>query len=620
MSSFAATHVHSLLAAVKSVPLTPKNEVAVSSDETKEQSSREQKSNALLHQLNSPFDKSSLRSTLLELYEQSSELASGEEFVIRTALERRIVVGLYAEALDQWLQEARETDSEAEWWDAVSRSLRSLAWYLLATLPERVMRGIRTILAELRAHNIPIRPSSFSPRTLRELFPTVSALRPTALGAAFFPHLNRRQRLLFSSPLELTRQECEKRRENLIELRDERALELGQLLLLKSELEDAIREDSVNMASNKLRRAIDADKPDSSSQVQGSISVLRDIAFTQLASRAASHSMRFSALRRPSRLTLIWPRLAFIPPISLFLFRVIYNSRESIMESLLSAHDTLKGFWFGYVIEPIRDILDTVRTGGEDNAGIVNREAVRADIESLERMAIDLGRDELSLNETQLQQLTSQIHQGDFTPVLRIYEEDIKAPVRTALTGSLVRSLLIQIQKAKVDLDQALSGIDKLLKSQELTFAFVGVAPALAIVYAAFSGVRGLWTGGRGGKRFGGRREREGAWLAIRRVERLLIISPNDTRTSEGSAVSGNVPPDSTLPHLTSGLLLIAVARLREFAETRLPSHSLMRAGMLADIADLENPELGRIEKLRIVERMWRSWGRLFGWDKVGKL
>ena len=34
-------------------------------------------------------------------------------------------------------------------------------------------------------------------------------------------------------------------------------------------------------------------------------------------------------------------------------------------------------------------------------------------------------------------------------------------------------------------MQQALSGIDKLLKSQELTFAFVGVAPALAITYAA---------------------------------------------------------------------------------------------------------------------------------------
>lgn len=65
-------------------------------------------------------------------------------------------------------------------------------------------------------------------------------------------------------------------------------------------------------------------------------------------------------------------------------------------------------------------------------------------------MALSLGRDKLSLNDTQLQQLAEQIRQGDLTPVLRIYEEDIKAPVRTALTGSLVRSLLIQIQKAKV--------------------------------------------------------------------------------------------------------------------------------------------------------------------------
>lgn len=65
-------------------------------------------------------------------------------------------------------------------------------------------------------------------------------------------------------------------------------------------------------------------------------------------------------------------------------------------------------------------------------------------------MALSLGKDKLSLNDTQLQQLAEQIRQGDLTPVLRIYEEDIKAPVRTALTGSLVRSLLIQIQKAKV--------------------------------------------------------------------------------------------------------------------------------------------------------------------------
>ena len=50
----------------------------------------------------------------------------------------------------------------------------------------------------------------------------------------------------------------------------------------------------------------------------------------------------------------------------------------------------------------------------------------------------------------------------------------------------------------QVDINQALAGIDKLLKSQELTFAFVSVAPALAIVYGAVGYFRNVWSGGRG--------------------------------------------------------------------------------------------------------------------------
>ena len=55
-------------------------------------------------------------------------------------------------------------------------------------------------------------------------------------------------------------------------------------------------------------------------------------------------------------------------------------------------------------------------------------------------------------------------------------------------------------------IDQALAGIDKLLKSQELTFAFVGVAPALALVYLAGGGLRAALRGGFGAGRYGGRR------------------------------------------------------------------------------------------------------------------
>ncbi|THH05164.1 hypothetical protein EW145_g5002 [Phellinidium pouzarii] len=630
MSSFATNHVRSLVntAGARTVSSTDSDSAAVSAQSR--QSSQSEELHTLLLQLKSPFDKYTLRTTLQALNDQElarvsvspSKLSlSGEDAdnSMRVTLENRIIVGIYAEALDLWLKEASEADSEAEWWAGIARSQQSVAWYLLATLPERLRRSFYAILNALRSHHIPLRPSSFTPQTLRQLFP--HSLRPTALATAFFPHLSHQPHLLFTSPLELARQECELRKEKLIFLRDERAGRLGQLLSIKSEMERSMRDERLKVTAKRLQRAID-DKSDGVDSIDtssdSSVSLLHYLTFHQLPVHVSAHAELLSSLRRPSRLTLLWPHLALIPPLSFVAFRLVYGSRESIAETALRIHDTIKGFWFGYVIEPMKSILDTVRTGRDNAARIVSREGVRADIESLERMSIALSRDKLSLDNVELQRLVDQIRQGDLTPVLRIYEEDIKSPVRAALTGSLIRSLLIQIQKAKVDLDQALSGIDRLLHSQELTFAFVGVAPALAIVYAFVNVIRGIWIGGRGDKMLGGRKEREGSWLAIRHVERLILTNPGSS-SSPSHIAEHKSESESTLPPLTSGLLLISLARLRAYAEVRLPVHSLIREGILGDIGDLENPTLGRTEKLRVVERMWRSWGTVLGWDRIGR-
>lgn len=68
---------------------------------------------------------------------------------------------------------------------------------------------------------------------------------------------------------------------------------------------------------------------------------------------------------------------------------------------------------------------------------------------------------------------------------------------------------------------------------------------------------------------------------------------------------------------LTAGLLLLSVSHLRSYGETYLPGRSRLRDGFLEDVEDLEDPDLGRSEKRMVVERMWRSWGRVLGWHKV---
>ena len=65
-------------------------------------------------------------------------------------------------------------------------------------------------------------------------------------------------------------------------------------------------------------------------------------------------------------------------------------------------------------------------------------------------MALSLAKDKLYYSSAQLKNLSSTVRQGDLTPILRIYEDDIKTPFRSAVTGTLLRSLFIQVQKAKV--------------------------------------------------------------------------------------------------------------------------------------------------------------------------
>ena len=65
-------------------------------------------------------------------------------------------------------------------------------------------------------------------------------------------------------------------------------------------------------------------------------------------------------------------------------------------------------------------------------------------------MTLSLAREKLNYSQDQLASLSQQIRVGDLTPILQIYEEDIKNPLKSVVTGTLLRSLFVQVQKAKV--------------------------------------------------------------------------------------------------------------------------------------------------------------------------
>ncbi|BDA45296.1 probable nuclear control of ATPase protein 2 at C-terminar half [Coccomyxa sp. Obi] len=61
------------------------------------------------------------------------------------------------------------------------------------------------------------------------------------------------------------------------------------------------------------------------------------------------------------------------------------------------------------------------------------------------------------------------------------YEDELKKPIRNLVNGSLLRAILIQVQKLKLDTESAMLELDQILRANELTVAVVAAVPSLLI-------------------------------------------------------------------------------------------------------------------------------------------
>ena len=390
---------------------------------------------------------------------------------------------------------------------------------LLLALPLRISNLFENVLNVLHSNGQPISFSVFKPSSIRGLLNRDTG-RPISITAFMFPHLRTHPSvvppplaplgeylhssyLLLSStppsnivasacrslwhaaslaaryilhyitlPLQLTGQEVHVKRLELERIRDERAEALGELASKHEHISRALRKDLGERAA--FLQVIDqvlVDQQRVDAAKLGSPTSLLDALVTTSSSVLPIHrslhkeDLRTYSLLRPSRLVRIWPRLLVLPPLSLYAIQRISASQDTLFSLANDAWETMKGFWRGWLVEPLADVAKTVRTGGEGSI-IVQKGSINADLEvfiyhpqflvltsalqSLERMALSLASDKLNYSPTQLDDLSKKLRFGDLTPILQIYEEDIKRPFRSTVSGSLLRSAFIQIQKAKV--------------------------------------------------------------------------------------------------------------------------------------------------------------------------
>ncbi|EEH03404.1 conserved hypothetical protein [Histoplasma capsulatum G186AR] len=333
-----------------------------------------------------------------------------------------------------------------------------------------------------------------------------------------------------------------------------------------------------------------------------------------LPDQRASTAAMINKYGYPSRIIRYWI------PVSILFFSLgtilntLTNRRVEIWTWISELGSTMVDFWANWVIDPLRRLIGTIRHDETSEVAIMSKHSLQADRASLERMVVDFATDvsgHKSWTQAEIDVLRSEVKEGDLTPVLKAYERDLKNPFFGTVRGDLIRALLIQIQKTKVDVEIAIGGIDALLKSQELLY--LNTALDLSVSPQEFS-FPTLYSDGSAEPSETGPASGEGRskkiWSAHSEIHEN---SPYPLLTSAVHRVltASTTTHDGLLSCKDHGLLLCETDILCQRAQNLLPGATYHE--FQEDIRELLNVRVGIARQLRILERVrwaYAKWTR----------
>lgn len=367
---------------------------------------------------------------------------------------------------------------EAHWRALAGSSQVDLGWRAVQTAPRRALSVIRLVYAALaKEYNAAVKGAV----SWRETFTSSGVLLPArnVVLEAMFPHLasshpsstststSTTSRSFLSlkhtlppSPLTLVRQEAAHKRASMQAALDDSAQALGQLARSAARssqaLSDMLTQREPASVAEHIKDLVWRDTlaiddalalPGSPSAPPDRLSVhfrarptlTADLAaslVTVLRLRVKSHvdalDRALSSAAPPSRLERSWPLLVSAPVVSLIAGRAAWTNRERLAEYAALARDTLSGFVRDWLVDPLRQIIDTVRARDAQSM-LTGRESLESDLGSLERMVIDFAADQhaqAALEPAQVDALRDRVRQGDLTTILKAWEQDIKVRVK----------------------------------------------------------------------------------------------------------------------------------------------------------------------------------------------
>ncbi|KAG9690918.1 NCA2-domain-containing protein, partial [Aureobasidium melanogenum] len=305
---------------------------------------------------------------------------------------------------------------------------------------------------------------------------------------------------------------------------------------------------------------------------------------------------------KPSRIVRYWFPITVGILSSSTILRYLVNRKAEILTWIQEFGHTIRDFWINWCVEPTRKVIQTIRHDKDSEVSIMSKRSLEGDRASLERMVVDFAVDNPGnatetgnpLTDAEIASIRAKVREGDLTPVLKAYEKDLSSPFMGTIRGNLIRALLIQVQKTKVDVEVAMGGIDALLKSQELVFGFVGLTPGILVTIGISRWMSSAFTSRRGAD---ASRKQGHMMRQLRNIDRVLTNSTPTEKFGE-------------LYYKDHGLLLCEVHVLREAAYRVMPAQVFR--DFVEDVEELVDVRTGVKKQRKVVNRIRWAYKRYF--------
>lgn len=304
-------------------------------------------------------------------------------------------------------------------------------------------------------------------------------------------------------------------------------------------------------------------------------------------------------------LTRYWPILCVSLIAGPRMIQSLWDSRFNLQTFIQSnVIDLSKDLLHNWVWLPFKRILATIRHDESTMIAMVSKDTVQSEQNSLIRMIIRFLLDNGAINTTSsssnieqdeiINNIIRQIELGQMDEFMTIYENQLSQPIKNTMNGKLIRSILIQIQKMKVDGSIAMNGIDKMLKSQELLFGMIALSPSFLLLYSLTQMFYRLIK-----------------WGNIWSRGKTLKLQLNNSLNNMEKLLNYNyIKSDADKDYYNQGLLAMETSNLYELGCQILPKK--LRQQWKNDILELLNSDFTNDMKLNVISRIHHFYGKRF--------